>query len=169
MLTASLAITWPISIRSSSARGASRTNMLEPAAFGLTEADLDRVFYHKLSRGRIHDVARADRDLARHLLPHDRRRVHAHPRRRDPPVAARADGAGPEPAGVRHQEEAADHLQAERGRAVRDVPPQELRGPEAVFARRGRDADPAPGRDHRAGRGGTGSGRSSWGCPTAGG
>ena len=30
--------------------------MLEPAAFGLTEADLDRVFYHQLSRGGLFDA-----------------------------------------------------------------------------------------------------------------
>ena len=71
--------------------------------------------------------------------------------------------------GLRHQEEAADHLQAERGRAVRDVPPQELRGAEAVLARGGRDADPAPGRDHRAVRVAAGCARSSWGCRTGGG
>ena len=70
----------------------------------------------------------------------------------DPQVAAGADGAGAQPAGVRHQAEAADRLQAERGGVVRDVSPQELRGPEAVFARGGRDADSASGRDHRAGR-----------------
>ena len=66
------------------------------------------------------------------------------------------------------KQEAADHLQAQRGRAVRDVPPQELRRPEAVLARGGRDADPAAGRDHRAGRRRRASGRSSWACRTAG-
>ena len=32
------------------ARGAQSHELLEPAAFGLTEADLDRVFYNQLSR-----------------------------------------------------------------------------------------------------------------------
>ena len=107
-------------------------------------------------------------DPAGDLLPHDRRRVHAHPRHRRSASGCWSgwsrSGTGP---AFDIKQEAADHLQAERGRAVRDVPPQELRGPEAVLARRGRDADPAPGRDHRAGRVAAGSGRSSWACRTA--
>ena len=46
--------------------------------------------------------------------------------------------------------EAADPPEAERRRAVRDVPALALRRAEAVLARRGRDAHPAPRRDHRA-------------------
>ena len=68
----------------------------------------------------------------------------------DPPVAPGADGADPQPTPVRPAAEAADHPQAQRGRAVRDVPAHALRRPEAVLARRGRDADPAARRDHRA-------------------
>ena len=98
------------------------------------------------------DPARGDRGPARDVLPDDRRRVHAHPRHGRSQMAAGADGADPQPAGLRHPQEAADHLQAQRGRAVRDVPPPQLRGAEAVLARGRRDADPAAGRDHRAGR-----------------
>ena len=140
---------------------------LDLSAFGLSEADLNRVFYNKLSDAGHSTLRRTDRDSARDVLPDHRRRVHAHPRHGDPQVAAGPDGADPEPPAVRHPEEAADHLQAQRGRAVRDVPAQALRRPEAVFARRGRDADPAARRGHRAGGHVRVSGRSSWACRTA--
>ncbi len=63
--------------------------------------------------------------------------------------------------------EAADPAQAQRRRAVRDVPAHALRRPEAVLARRRRDADPAARRDRRAVGAGTASARSSWAWRTA--
>jgi hypothetical protein len=94
--------------------------------------------------------APAHRHPPRDLLPEDRRRVHAHPQQRGPHVAAGPDGAEPQPPAVRPAPEAPDHPEAKCGRAVRDVPAHPLRRPEAVLARRGRDADPAARRDHRA-------------------
>ncbi len=93
-------------------------------------------------------------DPAQDVLPHDRRRVHAHPRHCEIRhwLLERMEPTRNRPR-FDLKQEAADHLQAERRRAVRDVPPQELRGPEAVLARGRRDADSASGRDHRAGGG----------------
>ena len=39
-------------------------DLLEPSAFGLTEADLDRVFFNKLSDAGLFHARRADRDSA---------------------------------------------------------------------------------------------------------
>ena len=59
---------------------------LDPRIYGFTEADLDRkIFLDHLLGARLCDPARDRRDLRAHLLPDDRRRVHAHlewPRKR---------------------------------------------------------------------------------------
>ena len=126
---------------------------LELAAFGLADSDLDQVFYSKL--GTEQPLQPAAKLLAHpppDVLPDDRRRVHAHPRPRRSGTGCSSGWSRSATARVRPQEEAADHLQAERRRAVREVPPQELRGPEAVLARGGRDAHPPARRGDRASR-----------------
>ena len=98
------------------------TAELDPATYGLTIWDLDREFLTGgLGGQRPHDARRHPRRAARRLLPHDRRRVHAHP------------GARPEGAGSRSRSRAcapeldrrraAPHPRAaQRGRGVREVP-----------------------------------------------
>ena len=119
-------------------------------------------------RRRVFDAARADRDSARDVLPDDRRRVHAHPRRERSASGCSSGwsrcGTGP-----------AFDIKKKR-RIIYKLNAAELFetflhknyvGSEAVLARRGRDADPAPGRDHRAGRVRGRARRSSWACRTA--
>ena len=97
-------------------------------------------------------AARAARRPARDLLPHHRRRVHAHPGHAHPPLAPGAHGAAPQPAQLRPRQEAAHPHEPALRRAVRAVPAHPLRRPEALLAGRGRDADPAARRHRREGR-----------------
>ncbi len=73
--------------------------LLELSEFGLSEADLDRVFdtspFIGLPRA---TPARPAQGPARDLLPHHRRRVHAHPGHAHPPLASGAHGAAPQSA-----------------------------------------------------------------------
>ena len=86
----------------------------------------------------------------------------------DPPLAAGADGADPQPARA--------STSSKKRRIIYKLNAAELFenflhthyvGPEAVLARRRRDADPAARRGHRAGGGARASARSSWAWPTA--
>ena len=85
------------------------------------------------------------------LLPDHRRRVHAHRLARHAVVARRADRADPQSSPVRTAAEVPHAHHAAPGRAVREVPAHEVRRPEAVLARRRRDADSDPRRDRREG------------------
>ena len=116
--------------------------------------------------GRDH-AARDPHDPPRDVLPHDRRRVYAHPQPQGAEVAPGTHGDHPKPAGLRHPEEAPRPLEAQRGSALRAVPGHALRGPEAFLARRRRDAHPAAGRRPSKGRARLGRPRDRrWGCPT---
>ena len=109
-----------------------------------------QVVLHQADRPAVCLAPRPDRRAPGDVLPEDRRRVHAHPQHRGPPLAPGADGAGPEPAAVRPQAKAADHLKLNAAELFETFLSHALRRPEAVLARRGRDADPAARRDHRA-------------------
>ncbi len=69
---------------------------LEPTAFGLTDADLDRTFYNPITNP-SHATLRTHSGLAGNVLPDHRRRVHAHPQPPGAQVVARADGARAQP------------------------------------------------------------------------
>ncbi len=124
-----------------------------PARPGLLRPDRGRPrpdLLHQAVRPAAGDPARPHRRAPGDLLPDDRRRVHAHPEQRDPDLAPRADGVDPEPAAARPPPEAPDHPQAQRRRAVRDVPAHATTsGPSGSRSKGGRP-DPAPRRDHRA-------------------
>ncbi len=115
---------------------------------GVTLWDLDREFatggFGGVPVMKLRDILGVLRDC---LLPHDRHRVHAHLR----PGAAAVDSR---PLRTRahqgHQRRAALHLEpAQRGRGVRDLPSDQVRGPEALLPRRWRDADSAARHDPR--------------------
>ena len=125
--------------------------MLELSQFGLRDADLDRKFdcsvFRGLGAGTLRELIAAPR---RNVLPHHRRRVHAHPGHAHPPLVAGTHGAAAQsartsPASTEdpHSEEPALR------RAVRAFPAHPLHRPETVLARRGRNADPDSRSDRR--------------------
>ncbi len=69
---------------------------LDPRTYHFTEADMDRSFSTDTIDGPAGDDAASDhRAAAQHLLPFDRRAVHAHGRSDRPPMAARCGWKAP--------------------------------------------------------------------------
>ena len=124
---------------------------LDPATYGLTIWDLDREFLTGGLAGPRPAAARRDpAHPARRLLPHDRRRVHAHP-------GARAEAVDPGAGRGRErrprQRRAAPHPRPpQRGRGLRAVPRHQVRRGQALRHRGGRVGHPDARR--RAGGGG---------------
>ena len=111
---------------------------------------------HRLVRRRgppVHEAAQHPGHPARLLLPDHRHRVHAHHGPRAAPLDPGARRAPPHQDAARGA--AAHPAQAQPGRGVRDVPADQVRGPEALLPRGRRDHDPA----HRRGLRGSGRGR----------
>ena len=122
---------------------------LDPATYGLTIWDLDREFLTGgLAGARAHDARRHPRRAARRVLPHDRRRVHAHPGARREALDPGA-GRGRARATLATRRAAPHPRAAERRRGVREVPATKYLGPEALRPRRRRVGHPDPRRDPR--------------------
>ena len=104
----------------------------------------------RVQRPAVHEAARRPRRAARLLLPHRRRRVHAH----HGSGAAQVDPA----AGRGQAREAADRRAevhprpAEQRRGVRDLPADQVHRPEAVLPRGRRDRHRPAGRRAEQGR-----------------
>ena len=97
-----------------------------------------------------------------------RRRVHEPARLRAPPLADAADGAHARTAPSSPSERAAPHPhQALRRRGLRELPAHQVRGRQALLARRRRDAHPDAGRHARGRRRAGRARRSSSAWPTA--
>ena len=84
-------------------RPAAQPPELDPAYYGFTEADLDRPFADDLGGARV--PLRQIVERLRHLLPLDRRAVHAHRRPVHPRMAAGAHGGHGEPRQARSRDE----------------------------------------------------------------
>ena len=128
--------------------------LLDLSEFGLSEADLDRTFdtspFLGLPRATLRDLLAA---LQGDLLPHHRRRVHAHPGHAHPPLAPGTHGAAPQPPQLRPRPETPHPPEPALRRAVRALPAHPLHRPETLLARRRRDADPRAGSHRREGAG----------------
>ena len=106
---------------------------------------------HRRVRRQAADEAAGDPGRAAGLLlPHGRRGVHAHP---EPGRAGLDPGPGRAAARPGRPRRAdADPVPAERGRGVRDVPADQVRGPAPVLPGGRGGADPAGGRGAHRGR-----------------
>ncbi len=109
-----------------------------------------RVQGRRLRRLRVQEAARRARAVARRLLPSRRRRVHPHPGTRTAEVAAGTRGGQRRQTGCGAAE--VHPAQAERRGGVRDLPGDQIRWAEAVFAGRRRGRRPDDGRRDRPGR-----------------
>ena len=143
--------------------------LLELSEFGLSEADLDRTFdtspFVGLPRA---TPARAARRPARDLLPHHRRRVHAHPGHAHPPLAPGTHGAAPQPAQLRpRRRSCASSSSLHYAELFEQLPAHPLHRPEALLAGRGRDARSRCWRPSSRRRRTPASARSSSAWPTA--
>ena len=101
-----------------------------------------RVPHRRRRRCRQDASRRPARRAARCVLPHDRRRVHAHPEHRRAAVDPGAVRGSP--ARDVQGAQAPDPRTAERGRELREVPRHEVRRHEAVRDRGSRVGDPDP-------------------------
>ena len=105
--------------------------------------------HRRLRRPAVPQAAQDPRHPARLVLPHHRRRVHAHPG----PRAARVDPV--QDRGRLRQDHprgaAAHRAPAQRRRGVRDLPADQVRRPEALLAR-GRRVGHRPARPHPVAR-----------------
>ncbi len=88
-------------------------------------------------------AARDPRGSAADVLRKDRRRVHVQPGPRAEAVAHRPHGVDAQPLRPLGRRPAANPEEARRGRELREVPPHEVRRPEALLAGRRRGRDPA--------------------------
>ncbi len=102
------------------------------------------VRHRRLRRPAADEAAQDPRRAARLLLPDRRRGVHAHPGARRTGLDPGPDRAAARAAGARRA--AAHPVPAERGRGVRDVPADQVRGSAPVLTGGRGVADPAAGR-----------------------
>ena len=117
---------------------------LDPAYYGLTEADMDLVFNTgSLVGPRADAAARDPARAAGNLLRHHRRRVHVHDRYRAEALDPGAPRGHPLAAQLRRRLQAPHPRAADRRRNAGEIPAHALRRPEALLAGRRRKPDSA--------------------------